>query len=87
MIKYYAWVTAERIERREVTKETACYVTAIVNGRTTRDAKRLDHCGYFDTWQEAHAFLISHREHQIDVLERSLAQERAKLKKLMEMTE
>ena len=87
MIKYFAWATLGKIEKREVTKETTHYVTAIVNGHTTRDAKRLDHCGYFDTWQEAHAFLISHREHQIDVLERSLAQERAKLKKLMEMTE
>lgn len=70
IIKYRGeWGWAPRIERIEVTAETAATVV-LASGR--REHKMSDTSGIFDTWQEAHVAVVAHYERKVAGARRSL---------------
>lgn len=57
----------EKIEEVEVIRETAaCVYVHGWAGRESRFAKRSDFGNYFDTWEEAHQYLIDKAQKEVD---------------------
>jgi hypothetical protein len=79
MIKYRtAW---NEIEALEVLRETNSQVVRAVgsNAIERREAKRSEHYNWFDTWGEAHAFLIERAEAEVQTLRNKLEQAKGRL--------
>lgn len=65
MIKYRVWEVFNSIEKVEIEKETPNFVY-IDGGREAKSGWR----HYYDTWEEAHAYLL--RKAQIEVADANL---------------
>lgn len=83
MKKFCTW--RDQIEEVEVIRETAKYVMLPPYGH--RDAKRSDNRNYFDTWNEAHQFLIDREQANIAGLEKRITHHKETLSKLQEMSQ
>ena len=82
MIKYRARTCINSIQPMECSKETK---TQIIDASGYRYAKRSEGIGYFDTWDEAHAYLISEIERDISRHQEQINYMGQKLAKIMEM--
>lgn len=63
------------IESVEIDRETE---TSIFIGKT-RNAKRSSWCSYFDTWEDAHAYLLKKAENAVASARRQLEEANGKL--------
>jgi hypothetical protein len=80
MIKYRTrW---NKIEAMEVAGETA---TQIITQQGRRERKRSDWLNWHDTWEDAHAFLVSKAEHDVKNLSEQLAIANQKLEQVRNM--
>jgi hypothetical protein len=74
MIKYVARTyTINRIEKVEIIKESASTVTFLAGGmtqKTRRESKESRSHIYASTWDEAHAFLVSWAQQNIEAIEK-----------------
>jgi hypothetical protein len=61
----YRTTTLLNIEAFKVTRETAKQVCYTWKGRERREAKRSDWQNWFDTWKEAHQFLLEQARQDI----------------------
>lgn len=73
----------EAIKRVECERETESSV--YINGR--RSSKVSSYERYHDSWAEAHAFLVTKQQYEIDSLRRKLEQANGKLGQLKGMTQ
>jgi hypothetical protein len=79
MIKYRT--VFNEIEAVEVLRETKTQVVRAIGRHATerREAKRSEHYNWFDTWGEAHAFLIERAEAEVQALRNRLEQAKGRL--------
>jgi hypothetical protein len=80
MIKYK--VNWNEIEPVEVVRETKSQVVLLRKGivqTERREAKRSEYSNWFDTWEEAHAFLIERAEAEVQALRGQLEQAKGRL--------
>lgn len=86
MIKYLTgW---GQIEKVDVLRETdkSVWVDGW-NRHGVRKAKRGVNYNYWNTWQEAHSYLMQKKQEQIDSLRNQLAHEEKGLARIVEMKE
>lgn len=85
MIKYRTYF--DKIETVEVVRETAAsvYVGEKMGGR--REAKRSSFYNYFDTWQEAHEFLVLRAEIAVSGAQSRLEAEERRFRQIRGMKE
>jgi hypothetical protein len=79
MIKYRtSW---NEIEALEVLRETNAQVVRAVGSHASerREAKRSEYYNWFDTWEDAHAFLIERAEAEVQALRGRLEQAKGRL--------
>ena len=83
MIKYRTYF--DKIETVKVVRETAAsvYVGEKMGGR--REAKRSSFYNDFDSWQEAHAFLVSGAESYVEELRMNLERAKGRLGQIRAM--
>lgn len=84
MKKYRTWYDT-KIEEIEVKRETEKFVTEADGQRWAK--RNADFRNYFDTWQEAHQFLIDREQANIAGLEKRIAHHKETLSKLQEMSQ
>lgn len=75
MIKYVAGWWRGRIKTVEVERETESSVW--INGR--RNAKLNNYKNYFDTWEEAHSYLMEKAQRKVNEARKSLEQANSEL--------
>lgn len=64
--KYKTNYSSNKIERVEIVRETAKQVVLLrYDGKERREAKESDWGSYFDTWEEAHSYLMGKWERKI----------------------
>lgn len=80
MIKYRT--TWHQIDAVDVAGETS---TQIITQQGTRKAKRSSYVNWHDTWEDAHAFLVSNVEKVVVQCQNALADERQKLEQIKAM--
>jgi len=87
MIKYRTYF--DKIETVEVLRETisSVYVQTGSKKGERREAKRSSFYNYFDTWQEAHAFLVLRAEIAVDGARSRLENEERRLGQIRGMKE
>ena len=68
-----------KIEPVEVVKLTACFVTYIYSWNSRPTESRVSRDGFFDTWDEAKAFLLERAEKKVNSARRTLELARADL--------
>jgi len=86
IIKWKTTSWNSKIERVECTRETASTVVC-TNGRSVWSARKMsEHAAYFDTWAEAHAYLLNHAERQLAGLSAQLAEAYTETAKIKQMT-
>jgi hypothetical protein len=71
VIKYYAYF--DKIKAVEIERESA---VSVWNLRGSRECKKTDWSGYFDTWEEAKQFLLEVSQKEIDKYKRILQRAR-----------
>ena len=78
MIKYRT--RFNEIEAFEIVRETENQVILMLdNGRENRSNKVTDLTNWFDTWEEAHAFLVDQAQRDVDSLRMRLTQANGRL--------
>lgn len=82
IIKYKIYSYSTKIDRVEILKETAHFVTLPKHGRERREAK----AEYFDSWAEAHAVLLARYANKVEYAQRELEGAKAKLYEVESMT-
>jgi uncharacterized protein YciI len=88
MKKYRTWFNdIEEIEIIRETEQCVFVPSMAYKSNERREAKRSDHVNYFNTWKEAHQFLLDRENVAIKGCERQIAQHRETLKKLQEMSQ
>ncbi len=85
MIKYRTYF--DKIETVEVLRETvsSVYVQTGSKKGERREAKRSSFYNYFDTWQEAHAFLVSNAELSVESARMNLERAKGRLGQIRAM--
>ena len=73
------------IERREVVREAEKVVFLMWGKREVREAKRSDYQNWFDTWQEAHDFMVDLAEGHVEKAQVTLQRAYDKLERIKEM--
>ena len=73
------------IERREVVREAEKVVFLMWGKREVREAKRSDYQNWFDTWQEAHDFMVDLAEGRVEKAQVTLQRAYDKLERIKEM--
>jgi hypothetical protein len=63
MYKAINWLGFTGVEKKNVVKETASFVTLENGGR---DGKRTAHSAYFDTWEEAAEWIVKHCQSEVE---------------------
>jgi hypothetical protein len=80
MKKYKTTFLNAAIEEVEVVRETAKQVVfARPRGIDYREAKRSECKNYFDTWSDAHNYLVAGCEKRINTIQRQLSSELKRL--------
>lgn len=78
----------KRIEPVEVTRETAATIfIANDRGIEQRHAKRSSSINYFDTWAEAHQYLMTHAQRSVDYARMQLERANSSLGNIKGMKE
>jgi hypothetical protein len=62
------WCPMARIEAIEVVRETEKTVTIDNTGHESRESKRSEFQNWFDTWEDAHAFLLTIQQLEVTAL-------------------
>jgi len=86
MKKYRTWNRLGEIEEIEIIRETekSVVISAGPYGER-REMKQSDHMRYFDSWQEAQAFLIDREKDAIAKAKADMERHVAELEKIREM--
>lgn len=75
MLKYRTYVSSHKIDAVEVERETD--ISVWVGNR--RRAKLTSYDCYFDTWEEAHEFLVDNAERDVECIRLNLERAKGKL--------
>ena len=93
MIKYRAWCAMAEIKLVEILRETEkMVVIAAPDGYfhtigERKELKKTENYAHFDTWQEAHDYMIAVQEKRIQDVETTLMTEKSILEKILAMKE
>ena len=89
MIKYRTGGSGKEIEALEVVRETDHYITFVAEWwhrkSEQREKKETSHSKWFDTWEEAHAFLLERARKRVFDCEGSLHRAHERLRSVEAM--
>ncbi len=86
MKKYQIDKWSDAIRETEVVRETDHFMFVMRNGKEYREKKNTGYYKAFDSWEQAHEYLVQRTQASIDGLREQVTSESARLAKIVSMT-